>query len=87
MARSYNACYCLSKAMIIRAAQLLATHPKIGGLDICVNAVDPGWCRTRMGGMSAPRSDQEGAASILAPLFFDKPATGGFFFDGRPKSL
>jgi hypothetical protein len=49
-----------------------------------VNAVDPGWVRTDMGGPSAPRSVQEGADSIvwLATLRDDGP-TGGFFRDRR----
>ena len=48
-----------------------------------VNAVDPGWVRTEMGGPGAPRSVEQGAASVLwgcrVPL--DGP-TGGVFRDG-----
>lgn len=49
-----------------------------------VNAVCPGWVRTRMGGAAAPRTVEEGAASVLwaCRLLPDGP-TGGFFRDGR----
>jgi len=50
-----------------------------------VNAVCPGWVRTRMGGAGAQRGVPEGAAGIVwaATLPPDGP-TGGFFRDGRP---
>ncbi|WP_461472657.1 SDR family NAD(P)-dependent oxidoreductase [Pararhodobacter sp.] len=50
-----------------------------------INAVDPGWVRTRMGGEDAPRSVEQGAdtAVWLALLPEDGP-TGGFFRDRRP---
>jgi NAD(P)-dependent dehydrogenase (short-subunit alcohol dehydrogenase family) len=50
-----------------------------------VNAMCPGWVRTRMGGGSATRSPDEGAdtAVWLATLPDDGP-TGGFFRDRKP---
>jgi NAD(P)-dependent dehydrogenase (short-subunit alcohol dehydrogenase family) len=50
-----------------------------------VNAVCPGWVRTRMGGQGATRSSDEGAdtAVWLATLPDDGP-TGGFFRDREP---
>jgi len=50
-----------------------------------VNAMCPGWVRTRMGGNSAQRSPEEGAdtAIWLATLPSDGP-TGSFFRDRRP---
>ena len=52
--------------------------------SVKVNAMCPGWVRTRMGGESASRSPQEGAdtAVWLATLPNDGP-TGGFFRDRR----
>jgi NAD(P)-dependent dehydrogenase (short-subunit alcohol dehydrogenase family) len=52
---------------------------------IKVNAMCPGWVRTRMGGRGAPRSPREGAdtAVWLATLPDDGP-TGGFFRDRKP---
>src|SRR5206468_12555239 len=50
-----------------------------------VNALCPGWVRTRMGGQDATRSPDEGAdtAVWLATLPEDRP-TGGFFRDRKP---
>jgi NAD(P)-dependent dehydrogenase (short-subunit alcohol dehydrogenase family) len=49
-----------------------------------VNAVCPGWVRTRMGGPAASRSVERGAAGIVwaATLGSDGP-NGGFFRDSR----
>jgi NAD(P)-dependent dehydrogenase (short-subunit alcohol dehydrogenase family) len=49
-----------------------------------LNAVCPGWVRTRMGGSSASRSVEQGARGIVwaATLGAGGP-TGGFFRDGR----
>jgi NAD(P)-dependent dehydrogenase (short-subunit alcohol dehydrogenase family) len=49
-----------------------------------VNAVDPGWVRTDMGGPGAPRSIEQGASSVLwaCRITPDGP-TGGLFRDGR----
>jgi len=53
--------------------------------DARVNAVCPGWVRTEMGGPGAPRSVEQGAASVLwaCRLPPDGP-TGGVFRDGHP---
>lgn len=54
------------------------------GTTIKVNAVCPGWVRTRMGGQEAPRDVAEGAGSIIWPALIgaDGP-NGGFFRDGE----
>jgi NAD(P)-dependent dehydrogenase (short-subunit alcohol dehydrogenase family) len=53
--------------------------------SIKVNAMCPGWVRTRMGGDSATLSPEQGAdtAVWLATLPDDGP-TGGFFKDRKP---
>lgn len=53
--------------------------------SVKVNAMCPGWVRTRMGGQDATRSSDEGADSAvwLATLPDDGP-TGGFFRDRKP---
>jgi NAD(P)-dependent dehydrogenase (short-subunit alcohol dehydrogenase family) len=55
------------------------------GKGVLVNAADPDWVRTRMGGLDAPRSIEEGADTIiwLATLPDDGPS-GGFFHDRKP---
>jgi NAD(P)-dependent dehydrogenase (short-subunit alcohol dehydrogenase family) len=52
---------------------------------VLVNAMCPGWVRTRMGGAAAPRSPEQGAdtAVWLSTLPGGGP-TGGFFRDRRP---
>jgi NAD(P)-dependent dehydrogenase (short-subunit alcohol dehydrogenase family) len=53
--------------------------------SVKVNAMCPGWVRTRMGGQGATRSPEEAAdtAVWLATLPDDGP-TGGFFRDRKP---
>jgi NAD(P)-dependent dehydrogenase (short-subunit alcohol dehydrogenase family) len=51
---------------------------------ILVNAVSPGWVRSDMGGPSAPRSVQQGAASVLWGVSLPPGGpTGGVFQDGK----
>lgn len=52
---------------------------------ILVNSVCPGWVATDMGGPNAPRTVEEGAASVVwAATLPDDGPTGGFFRDGGP---
>lgn len=72
--------YRVSKAAVIAYAKILARD--LAPRHIRVNAACPGWVRTRMGGRSAPRGIEEGAASIVATAL-DTRANGGFFRDGK----
>lgn len=50
-----------------------------------INACDPGWVATRMGGAQAPRSVEQGADTpIWLALLPDDGPTGGFFHDRKP---
>jgi NAD(P)-dependent dehydrogenase (short-subunit alcohol dehydrogenase family) len=52
---------------------------------VLVNSVCPGWVATEMGGADAPRTVEEGAASVVwAATLPDSGPTGGFFRDGEP---
>lgn len=75
--------YGASKAALNRLAQIFAVE--LNGRHILVNAVSPGWARTDMGGAGAPRSIEQGAASVLwgCRLGPEGPS-GGAFEDGRP---
>jgi NAD(P)-dependent dehydrogenase (short-subunit alcohol dehydrogenase family) len=74
--------YGASKAALNAMARLFAKELK--PLGVLVNAISPGWVRTDMGGPGAPRSVEQGAASILwgVRLPSDGP-TGGVFEDGK----
>jgi len=80
---TYAPAYSISKVALNAFTRVLAETYRSTG--VLVNAVDPGWVRTDMGGRSAPRSPQEGADTIvwLATLPDDGP-TGKFFRDRRP---
>ena len=75
--------YGASKAALGAMARVFAARLRPRG--ILVNATSPGWVRTDMGGASAPRSVQQGAASVLWALRLgpDGPS-GGVFEDGIP---
>jgi NAD(P)-dependent dehydrogenase (short-subunit alcohol dehydrogenase family) len=72
--------YKLSKLALNGLTQILASELK--GTNIKINAVDPGWVRTEMGGPSATRSPQEAARGIVwAATLDDDGPTGKFFRD------
>ena len=68
--------YGVSKAAIEALSRILAKELA----PIRVNATNPGWCRTDMGGRNAPRSIEQGAASVLFGVTTRE--TGGVFSDG-----
>jgi NAD(P)-dependent dehydrogenase (short-subunit alcohol dehydrogenase family) len=74
--------YCLSKLALNGVTIMLAKA--LQGDGIAVNAICPGWVRTRMGGPTAPRSVEEGADTAVW-LATDAPAelTGKFLRDRR----
>jgi len=91
-AAMYVPAYRVSKCALNRATQLLSVDEGLVGRSIAVAACCPGWVRTRMGGSSATRSVEEGAASVLATVNdhfkaveegVPSPVAGGFFRDGK----
>lgn len=76
------AAYRISK-VTMNAITAIAASEARGNLK--VNAVDPGWVKTAMGGDGATRSIAEGAAGIVwAATLPDDGPNGGFFRDGAP---
>ncbi len=76
------ASYRISK-VTMNAVSAIAARQARG--NVKVNAVDPGWVKTRMGGDGAEREIPEGAAGIVwAATLPDDGPNGGFFKDGKP---
>ena len=70
--------YRVSKIGLNAYTRILARE--LADSKICLNAVCPGWVRTRMGGDNAARSVEEGADTIIwAALLPEDGPTGGFF--------
>ncbi|WP_290648508.1 SDR family oxidoreductase [Aquisalimonas sp.] len=78
--RGSFAAYRLSKTALNALTRILAAE--VEGENILINAVSPGWVRTRMGGRNAPRPVAEAVRGItwLATLGDDGP-NGGFYQD------
>ncbi len=75
--------YRISKTALNALTRILSVE--LAETQILVNAVCPGWVKTDMGGLNAPRSVEQGADTIvwLATLPEGGP-TGGFFRDRQP---
>ena len=69
--------YGVSKAALNALTRILARELP----QLRINATCPGWVRTDMGGRGAPRSVEEGAASVLYGVTATQ--TGGIFRDGE----
>ena len=72
--------YAASKAALNMLTVSWAKHLARAGSPIRINAVSPGWCRTRMGGAGATRDPAEGAATLLRYAFLPVDGPTGKFF-------
>ena len=77
-----SAGYRASKAALNALTRIVASE--VRGYNIKVNSACPGWVRSDMGGLHAPRSLEQGAATIvwLATLPDGGPS-GGFYMDQK----
>ncbi|MBW4500143.1 MAG: SDR family oxidoreductase [Scytonema hyalinum WJT4-NPBG1] len=73
--------YCLSKLSLNGATIMLAEALQAKG--IAVNAIDPGWVKTDMGGTSAPRSPEQGADTAIWLATEASPNLSGKLFRDR----
>lgn len=73
--------YSVSKAAL--NAHTLQLAQALAGRGIAVNAMCPGWVRTRMGGPGAPRSVEEGADTALWLATEAPSELSGKFFRNR----
>jgi NAD(P)-dependent dehydrogenase (short-subunit alcohol dehydrogenase family) len=74
------ASYRLSKFALNGLTILLANELKG---KIAVNALDPGWVKTDLGGPNAPGSPKDSAKGALALVTMPFEVTGKFFKDGK----
>ncbi|MDZ7809850.1 MAG: SDR family oxidoreductase [Arhodomonas sp.] len=85
MGRGYPA-YRFSKAGLNAITRLLAAETD--GENILVNAVDPGWVRTRMGGRQATSTPQDAAARVVEVACLPDGAPSGVLYrHGEPGGL
>jgi NAD(P)-dependent dehydrogenase (short-subunit alcohol dehydrogenase family) len=75
--------YRVSKTALNALTRILASE--LRGSGILVNAVNPGWVQTDMGGSGATRTVEEGAEALVwAATLPNNGPTGGFFRDRQP---
>ncbi|HCF28900.1 MAG TPA: short-chain dehydrogenase [Cyanobacteria bacterium UBA11049] len=73
--------YCLSKLTLNGATMMLAEALQDRG--IVVNAFDPGWVKTDMGGSGAPRTPEQGADTAIWLATIAPPNLSGKLFHDR----
>ena len=75
--------YRVSKTALNALTRILASE--LRGSGILVNAVNPGWVQTDMGGSGATRPVEEGAEALVwAATLPNNGPTGGYFLDRHP---
>ncbi|MBI9013269.1 MAG: SDR family oxidoreductase [Clostridiales bacterium] len=52
---------------------------KLNGTNVMINLVDPGWCRTDLGGPQAPNDVKSTLPGVAIPAFLDDQISGRIF--------
>jgi NAD(P)-dependent dehydrogenase (short-subunit alcohol dehydrogenase family) len=76
-----SAGYRVSKAALNALTRIVASE--VRGYNIKVNSACPGWVRSDMGGSHAPRSLEQGAATIVWLATLDENGPSGGFYQDR----
>ena len=69
--------YSASKAALDKVTMDLASV--YNGTDVMINLTDPGWCRTDLGGPSAPNSPESSLPGVVVGAFADDKKSGRCF--------
>lgn len=69
--------YSASKAALDKVTKDLGT--KVEGTDVMINLADPGWCRTDLGGQSAPNAPESALPGLVLGIFADDKKSGRIF--------
>lgn len=69
--------YSASKAALDKVTKDLAT--KVNGTDVMLNLLDPGWCRTDLGGPNAPNAPESAIPGAVLGVFADDKVSGRIF--------
>lgn len=77
----WSPAYCVTKSLVGAMTRHLAHE--LSSRNIQVNAFDPGWVRTDMGGRAAPRSVERGADIVVWLATAEGIGTGKFFRDRK----
>jgi NAD(P)-dependent dehydrogenase (short-subunit alcohol dehydrogenase family) len=77
LAASHFLAYQTSKAALNMATVCLAKQ--FAGTGLVITTISPGWCRTDMGGVDAPRSAREGASVIYHAATLPPGSPSGTF--------
>ncbi|MCL1845255.1 MAG: SDR family oxidoreductase [Defluviitaleaceae bacterium] len=73
--------YSASKAALDKFTIDLGT--KVQGTDVLINLADPGWCRTDMGGQSAPNAPESALPGVVVGAFVNDKKSGRYFGAGN----
>lgn len=69
--------YSASKAALDKVTIDLGST--VEGTDVMINLVDPGWCRTDLGGPNAPNSPESAIPGVIMGAFLDDKKSGRIF--------
>lgn len=69
--------YSAAKAALDKITKDMAS--RLGGTGVAMNLVDPGWCRTDLGGPNAPNAPESALPGIIAPAFTEDKVNGQIF--------